>query len=115
MLIRRYTWKNAAGTTYTMPWWRKELSFSSDFRELRRFRSITLSRNTTRYVMARHETSIPHIAWGYYEVSGTPAATLTVSGPGNTNAMHGLKNAYDDCIPIIHISAASTRRIVGSH
>ncbi|MFB6253275.1 MAG: thiamine pyrophosphate-binding protein [Halobacteriaceae archaeon] len=62
-------------------------------------------RDDMRYIMARHETAIPHIAWGYYEASGNPASTLTVPGPGDTNAMHGLKNAYNDNVPIIHISA----------
>lgn len=57
------------------------------------------------YVMARHETAIPHVAWGYYETSGTVAATLTVPGPGETNAMHGLKNAFEDGVPIVHIAA----------
>jgi len=58
-----------------------------------------------RYVMARHETAIPHIAWGHYEAGGSVAATLTVPGPGDTNAMHGLKNALEDCVPILHVSA----------
>ena len=62
-------------------------------------------RDEIRYVMARHETAVPHIAWGYYEASGSLAATLTVPGPGDTNVMHGLKNAAEDCVPIIHISA----------
>lgn len=66
---------------------------------------VVTERDEMEYVMARHETSIPHMAWGYYEAGGTPAATLTVPGPGDTNAMHGLKNAYDDCVPIIHVSA----------
>lgn len=66
---------------------------------------VVANRDEMTYVMARHETSIPHIAWGYYEASGKPAATLTVPGPGDTNAMHGLKNAYEDCVPVIHISA----------
>ena len=57
-----------------------------------------------RYVMARHETAIPHIAWGYYEASGRVAATVTVPGPGETNAMHGLKNALEDCVPILHVT-----------
>lgn len=57
------------------------------------------------YLMARHETAIPHVAWGYYESGGGMAATLTVPGPGDTNAMHGLKNALEDCVPLIHISA----------
>lgn len=66
---------------------------------------VVADRDEMTYVMARHETSIPHVAWGYYEASGKPAATLTVPGPGDTNAMHGLKNAYEDCVPVIHISA----------
>lgn len=59
------------------------------------------------YVMARHETAIPHIAWGYYEVAGRPAGTLTVPGPGETNAMHGLKNTLEDCVPIMHMTGDS--------
>jgi acetolactate synthase-1/2/3 large subunit len=66
---------------------------------------VVAERDEMEYVMARHETSIPHVAWGYYEATGKPAATLTVPGPGDTNAMHGLKNAFDDCVPIIHVSA----------
>ena len=62
------------------------------------------SREGIEYVMARHETAIPHVAWGHYEASGRPAATLTVPGPGETNAMHGLKNALEDCVPIVHIT-----------
>ncbi|UHQ98467.1 thiamine pyrophosphate-binding protein (plasmid) [Natrinema zhouii] len=62
-------------------------------------------RDDIRYVMARHETAIPHIAWGYYEAGGDVAATLTVPGPGDTNAMHGLKNALDDRVPLVHIAA----------
>jgi len=62
-------------------------------------------REDMRYVMCRHETAIPHVAWGYHEASGRTAATLTVPGPGDTNAMHGLKNAAEDCVPILHVSA----------
>lgn len=65
---------------------------------------VVAERGGLHYVMARHETAIPHIAWGYYEASGRPAATLTVPGPGETNAMHGLKNALEDCVPIVHIT-----------
>jgi acetolactate synthase-1/2/3 large subunit len=62
-------------------------------------------REGMRYVMARHETAVPHVAWGYHEAGGGLAATLTVPGPGDTNAMHGLKNALEDCVPLIHVSA----------
>ena len=64
-----------------------------------------VERDEMEYVMARHETAVPHVAWGYYESGGGVAATLTVPGPGETNAMHGLKNAYEDCVPLIHVSA----------
>ncbi len=57
------------------------------------------------YLMAKHETAIPHVAWGYYESGGGLAATLTVPGPGDTNVMHGLRNALEDGVPIIHLSA----------
>ncbi len=66
---------------------------------------VVVQRDEMAYLMARHETAVPHVAWGYYETTGRPAATLTVPGPGDTNAMHGLKNAYEDCVPILHVSA----------
>lgn len=66
---------------------------------------VVVQRDEMRYVMARHETAIPHVAWGYYESSGVPAATLTVPGPGDTNVMHGLKNALEDSVPIVHVAA----------
>ncbi|MEF8852037.1 MAG: thiamine pyrophosphate-binding protein [Haloarculaceae archaeon] len=65
---------------------------------------VVAARDEMRYVMARHETAVPHVAWGHYEVSGVPAATLTVPGPGETNAMHGLKNALNDSVPILHVT-----------
>lgn len=67
------------------------------------------------YVMARHETAIPHVAWGYYEAGGGLAATLTVPGPGDTNAAHGLKNAYDDGVPMIHVSPVADPSTFGKH
>lgn len=62
------------------------------------------TRDAIDFVMARHETAIPHIAWGYFEIAGRPAATLTVPGPGETNAMHGWKNALEDCVPMVQLT-----------
>lgn len=67
------------------------------------------------YLMARHEVSIPHVAWGYHESGGGLAATLTVPGPGDTNAAHGLKNALNDSVPILHLSADSGADERGRH
>ncbi|MFB6156773.1 MAG: thiamine pyrophosphate-binding protein [Haloferacaceae archaeon] len=57
------------------------------------------------YLMARDETAIPHVAWGHYESGGGLAATVTVPGPGDAKATHGLKNALGDCVPLVHVSA----------
>lgn len=72
-------------------------------------------REDIQYIMARNETSIPHIAWGHYEGGGNVAATLTVPGPGDANASHGLKNALDDNVPIIHVSPIADPSKQGRH
>jgi acetolactate synthase-1/2/3 large subunit len=62
------------------------------------------STQNIRYVVARHETAVSQQAWGYAETSGRPAATIVVPGPGDMNAMNGLKNAKNDCTPLLHIA-----------
>ena len=68
-----------------------------------------------RFVVARHETAVPHQAWGYAETSppGTMAATVVVPGPGDMNAMNGLKNAYNDCVPLLHLAVETERDVRG--
>lgn len=65
------------------------------------------------YVMARHETAVTHQAWGYNQTSGEMAATLVVPGPGDMNAMNGLKNALNDCAPLLHLSIETDPEIRG--
>ncbi|SEW13601.1 thiamine pyrophosphate-binding protein [Natrinema salifodinae] len=71
------------------------------------------TRDDVRYVMARHETAVTHQAWGYAETSGRPAATVVVPGPGDMNAMNGLKNASNDCTPLIHIAVETEPELRG--
>lgn len=61
-------------------------------------------REDIEFVVARHETAVTHQAWGYAETSGKLAATVVIPGPGDLNAMNGLKNALNDCVPLLHIS-----------
>lgn len=65
------------------------------------------------YVMARHETAVSHQAWGYSQSSGRTAATLVLPGPGDMNAMNGLKNALNDCTPLVHITAETETDVRG--
>ena len=70
-------------------------------------------RNDVRFVMARHETAVTHQAWGYAETSGRMAATVVIPGPGDMNAMNGLKNALNDCTPLIHLAVETEPEIRG--
>ncbi|GAA0717590.1 acetolactate synthase-1/2/3 large subunit [Halorubrum trapanicum] len=74
-----------------------------------------LADRDARFVVARHETAVPHQAWGYAETSepGEMAATCVVPGPGDTNAMNGLKNALNDCAPMLHLAVETERSVRG--
>ena len=65
------------------------------------------------FVVARHETAVSHQAWGYAETSGRLAATVTIPGPGDMNAMNGLKNALNDCTPLVHLAVETAPEIRG--
>jgi acetolactate synthase-1/2/3 large subunit len=66
-----------------------------------------------RYVVARHETAVSHQAWGFAETSGRPAATIVIPGPGDMNAMNGLRNAQNDCTPLLHIAIETEPELRG--
>ena len=70
-------------------------------------------RDDVDFVVARHETAVSHAAWGYAETSGDPAATVVIPGPGDMNAMNGLKNAYNDCTPLVHVAIETSPEIRG--
>ncbi len=70
-------------------------------------------REDIRFVMARHETNVSHQAWGFAETSGEMAATVVIPGPGDLNAMNGLKNALNDCTPILHIAVETEPEVRG--
>jgi acetolactate synthase-1/2/3 large subunit len=70
-------------------------------------------RDDVEFVVARHETAVSHQAWGYAESSGDPAATLVVPGPGDLNATNGLKNAYNDCTPLVHLAVETDPELRG--
>jgi acetolactate synthase-1/2/3 large subunit len=68
-----------------------------------------------RFVVARHETAVTHQAWGYAEIGGpgAMAATVVVPGPGDMNAMNGLKSAKNDCVPLIHLAVETEADVRG--
>ncbi|WP_323171186.1 thiamine pyrophosphate-binding protein [Natrialba sp. PRR66] len=70
-------------------------------------------RTDIEFIMARHETAVSHQAWGYAESSGGLAATVVIPGPGDMNAMNGLKNAKNDCTPLVHMAVETDPDIRG--
>ncbi|GAB7008638.1 thiamine pyrophosphate-binding protein [Halorubrum trueperi] len=74
-----------------------------------------LADRDARFVVARHETAVTHQAWGYAETSapGEMAATVVVPGPGDMNAMNGLKNALNDAVPLLHLAVETERDVRG--
>lgn len=65
------------------------------------------------FIVARHETAVSHQAWGYAETTGSISATVTIPGPGDMNAMNGLKNALNDCTPLIHLAVETDSSVRG--
>ncbi|UCE17011.1 MAG: biosynthetic-type acetolactate synthase large subunit [Candidatus Bathyarchaeota archaeon] len=54
-----------------------------------------------RHIMARHEQCAAHAADGYARASGRPGVCMATSGPGATNLVTGIANAYMDSAPIV--------------
>ncbi len=54
-----------------------------------------------KHYLVRHEQAAIHAAEGYARVTGKPGVALVTSGPGATNAITGIANAYYDGYPLI--------------
>ena len=57
-----------------------------------------------KHILVRHEQGAGHAAEGYARSSGKPGIALVTSGPGATNMVTALTDAYMDSIPLVCIS-----------
>ncbi|MCL5949383.1 MAG: biosynthetic-type acetolactate synthase large subunit [Candidatus Bathyarchaeota archaeon] len=57
-----------------------------------------------RHILARHEQGAAHAAEGYARASGRAGVCMATSGPGATNLVTGIANAYMDSSPIIALT-----------
>ena len=67
-----------------------------------------------RHVLARHEQGAVHMAEGYSKASGKVGVVLVTSGPGATNAVTGIANAYMDSTPLVIITGQVPRKMIGT-
>ena len=66
------------------------------------------------HVLTRHEQGAAHAAQAYSMVTGKPGVCFATSGPGATNLVTGIANAYLDSVPVIFITAQVVSNLIGS-
>ena len=67
-----------------------------------------------KHISARHEQGAGHAAEGYARSSGKPGVVLVTSGPGATNVVTALADAFMDSIPLVCISGQVPTHLIGT-
>jgi acetolactate synthase-1/2/3 large subunit len=62
-----------------------------------------------RHITVKHETTASGLADAYGRITGKPGVCLVTAGPGATNSLTGVAQAYMAASPLIHISGAVPR------
>ncbi|WNC70759.1 acetolactate synthase 3 large subunit [Thalassotalea psychrophila] len=65
------------------------------------------------HILVRHEQAATHMADGYTRASGKCGYVLATSGPGNTNCVTGIANAYMDSIPMVVLAGQVASTLIG--
>ncbi len=73
-----------------------------------------LSRQEMRHILVRHEQGAIHAADGYARASGRVGVCLVTSGPGATNTVTGIANAYMDSIPVVVFTGQVPTALIGN-
>jgi thiamine pyrophosphate-dependent acetolactate synthase large subunit-like protein len=72
-----------------------------------------LNRSSIHHVQARNEQGAGFMADGYARASGKPGVALVISGPGVTNALTAIGQAYADSIPVLMLSSDAASYSLG--
>ena len=67
-----------------------------------------------RHILTRHEQGAAHAAQAYAMVTGKPGICFATSGPGATNLITGIANAYLDSVPMVFITAQVISGLIGT-
>ena len=67
-----------------------------------------------KHILVRHEQGATHMAEGYARVSGRPGVVLVTSGPGATNAVTGIADAYMDSTPMVVLTGQVPTSMIGN-
>ena len=66
------------------------------------------------HILTRHEQGAAHAAQGYAMVTGRPGVCFATSGPGATNLVTGIANAFLDSVPVVFITAQVVSSLIGT-
>ena len=69
--------------------------------------------STIRHILCRHEQGAIHAAEGYAQATGSAGVCFATSGPGATNLVTGLANAFMDSTPIVAVTGQVPRAAIG--
>ncbi|HXY86182.1 MAG TPA: biosynthetic-type acetolactate synthase large subunit [Gaiellaceae bacterium] len=69
---------------------------------------------TVRHVLARHEQGAGHMAEGYARASGRAGVALATSGPGATNLVTPIADAWMDSTPLVCITGQVRSHLIGT-
>jgi acetolactate synthase-1/2/3 large subunit len=67
-----------------------------------------------RHILVRHEQGAGHAATGYAQVTGKVGVCIATSGPGATNLVTAIADAYMDSVPIVAITGQVARPLIGT-
>ena len=67
-----------------------------------------------RHILVRHEQGAGHAASGYATVTGRPGVCMATSGPGATNLVTPLADAYMDSVPVVAITGQVPSGLIGT-
>ncbi len=67
-----------------------------------------------KHLLVRHEQAAVHAADGYARVTGKPGVVFATSGPGATNLVTGIANAYMDSVPLVLVTGQVPSGFIGT-
>ncbi len=67
-----------------------------------------------KHILVRHEQGATHMAEGYAKATGKVGVVLVTSGPGATNTVTGIADAYMDSVPIVVFTGQVPTHLIGN-
>jgi acetolactate synthase-1/2/3 large subunit len=75
---------------------------------------VLCQRKDIQFVLTRHEQGAAHMAEGYAKATGKAGVVLVTSGPGMTNIVTGLADAYMDSVPLVAFTGQVSTDLIGN-